>query len=187
MDDPVWYSTTFPEDRYRLFEGDNRKPYSRILRLLPRAKSPRSGKHFTVDRGALRQGSRVGGLVQLRCRQLVADIDGAGGYVTLERKHGGRATWVGVRTWDALQFQAQGKEPDERIIAISDDRIRQILTTQPDRREDDPPCGLRHQSSQAQARRGSLRMGKVVRLIRKTRGRRIGARWRDVYVRNGRL
>jgi hypothetical protein len=30
--------------------------------------------------------------------------------------------------WDALQFLADSKEPDERIIAITDERIRQILT-----------------------------------------------------------
>jgi hypothetical protein len=27
-----------------------------------------------------------------------------------------------------LQFLAEGKEPDDRIIAITDERIRQILT-----------------------------------------------------------
>jgi hypothetical protein len=43
-------------------------------------------------------------------------------------KHGGRTIRVGRRTWDALQFLADGKEPDERIIAITDERIRQILT-----------------------------------------------------------
>jgi site-specific recombinase XerD len=35
-------------------------------------------------------GGRVDELVQLRRRQLVADIDGPGGYVTLYGKHGGR-------------------------------------------------------------------------------------------------
>jgi hypothetical protein len=40
----------------------------------------------------------------------------------------GRTIRVGRRTWDALQFLADGKEPDERIIAITDERIRQILT-----------------------------------------------------------
>jgi integrase/recombinase XerD len=34
----------------------------------------------------------------------------------------------GRRTWDALQFLAEGKDPDDRIIAITDERIRQILT-----------------------------------------------------------
>jgi hypothetical protein len=66
--------------------------------------------------------------VQLRRRQLVADIDGHGGYVTLYVKHGGRTIRVGRRAWDALQFLADGKEPDERIIAMTDERIRQILT-----------------------------------------------------------
>jgi site-specific recombinase XerD len=55
-------------------------------------------------------------------------IDGRGGYVTLYGKHGGRTIRVGRRTWDALQFLAEGKVPDARIIAISDERIRQILT-----------------------------------------------------------
>jgi integrase/recombinase XerD len=73
-------------------------------------------------------GARVDELVQLRRRQLVADIDGPGGYVTLYGKHGGRTIRVGRRTWDALRFLAEGKEPDERIIAITDERIRQILT-----------------------------------------------------------
>jgi site-specific recombinase XerC len=65
-------------------------------------------------------GARVDELVQLRSRQLVADIDGPGGYVTLYGKHGGRTIRVGRRTWDALQFLAKGKELDERIIAITD-------------------------------------------------------------------
>jgi site-specific recombinase XerD len=73
-------------------------------------------------------GARVDELVQLKRQQLVADIDGPGGYVTLYGKHGGRTIRVGRRTWDALQFLAEGKEPDERIIAITDERIRQILT-----------------------------------------------------------
>jgi hypothetical protein len=73
-------------------------------------------------------GARVDELVQLKRQQLVADIDGHGGYVTLYGKHGGRTIRVGRRTWDALQFLADGKEPDERIIAITDERIRQILT-----------------------------------------------------------
>jgi site-specific recombinase XerD len=72
-------------------------------------------------------GARVDELVQLRRRQLVADIDGPGGYATLYGKHGGRTIRVGRRTWEALQLLAEGKEPDERIIAITDERIRQIL------------------------------------------------------------
>jgi hypothetical protein len=48
--------------------------------------------------------------------------------VTLYGKHGGRTIRVGRRTWDALQLLADGKEPDARIIAITDERIRQILT-----------------------------------------------------------
>jgi site-specific recombinase XerD len=40
-------------------------------------------------------GARVDELVQLRRRQLVADIDGPGGYVTLYGKHGGRTIRVG--------------------------------------------------------------------------------------------
>jgi integrase/recombinase XerD len=48
--------------------------------------------------------------------------------VTLYGKHGGRTIRVGRRTWDALLLLADGKEPDERIIAITDERIRQILT-----------------------------------------------------------
>jgi hypothetical protein len=48
--------------------------------------------------------------------------------VTLYGKHGGRTIRVSRRTWDALQFLAEGKGPDERIIAITDERIRQILT-----------------------------------------------------------
>jgi hypothetical protein len=70
-------------------------------------------------------GARVDELVQLRRRQLVADIDGPGGYVTLYGKHGGRTIRVGRRTWNALQFLADGKEPDERIIAITDERAGQ--------------------------------------------------------------
>jgi integrase len=73
-------------------------------------------------------GARVDELVQLKRQQLVADIDGPGGYVTLYGKHGGRTIRLGGRTWDALQFLADGKEPDERIIAITDERIRQIFT-----------------------------------------------------------
>jgi integrase/recombinase XerD len=73
-------------------------------------------------------GARVDELVQLKRQQLVADIDGPGGYVTLYGKHGGRTIRVGRRTWDALQFLADGKEHDARIIAITDERIRQILT-----------------------------------------------------------
>jgi integrase/recombinase XerD len=73
-------------------------------------------------------GARVDELVQLKRQQLVADIDGPGGYVTLYGKHGGRTIRVGRRTWEALQFLADGKEPDARIIAITDERIRQILT-----------------------------------------------------------
>jgi hypothetical protein len=73
--------------------------------------------------------ARVDELVQLRRRQqLVADIDGPSGYVTLYGKHGGRTIRVSRRAWDALQFLADSKEPDERIIAITDERIRQILT-----------------------------------------------------------
>src|SRR5450755_109203 len=51
--------------------------------------------------------------------------------VTLHGKHGGCTIRVGRRPWDALQFLAEGKEPDARIIgiiAITDERIRQILT-----------------------------------------------------------
>jgi integrase/recombinase XerD len=73
-------------------------------------------------------GARVDELVQLRRRQLVADTEGTGGYVTLYGKHGGRTIRVGRRTWDALQHLAGDKEPGERIIAITDERIRQILT-----------------------------------------------------------
>lgn len=51
-----------------------------------------------------------------------------GRYVTLYGKHGGRTIRVGRRTWDALQQLAADKEPDEPVIAISDERIRQILT-----------------------------------------------------------
>ena len=72
-------------------------------------------------------GARVEELVQLRRRQLVPDLEGTGGYVTLYGKHGGRTIRVGRRTWEALQFLADGKDPDERIIAITDERIRQIL------------------------------------------------------------
>ncbi len=43
-------------------------------------------------------------------------------------KHGGRTIQVVRPTWDALQYLGDGKEPDERIIAITDERIRQILT-----------------------------------------------------------
>jgi integrase len=64
-------------------------------------------------------GARVDELVQLKRQQLVADIDGPGGYVTLYGKHGGRTIRVGRRTWDALQYLADGKEPDARIIAIT--------------------------------------------------------------------
>lgn len=73
-------------------------------------------------------GARVEELVQLLRRQLVPDLEGTGGYVTLYGKHGGRTIRVGRRTWDALQFLADGKALDERIIAITDERIRQILT-----------------------------------------------------------
>jgi site-specific recombinase XerD len=64
-------------------------------------------------------GARVDELVQLKRQQLVADIDGPGGYVTLYGKHGGRTIRVGRRTWDALQFLADGKEPDARIGVTS--------------------------------------------------------------------
>jgi site-specific recombinase XerD len=57
----------------------------------------------------------------------LSPTSGSGGYVTLYGKHGVRTIRVGRRTWDALQFLADGKEPDERIIAITDERIRQIL------------------------------------------------------------
>ena len=66
--------------------------------------------------------------MQLYHKQLVADTEGKGGYVTLYGKHGSRTIRVGRRTWEALQRLAEGKEPDERIVAISDERIRQILT-----------------------------------------------------------
>jgi hypothetical protein len=51
--------------------------------------------------------------------------------VTLHGKHGGCTIRVGRPPWDTLQFLAEGKEPDARIIgiiAITDERIRQILT-----------------------------------------------------------
>jgi integrase/recombinase XerD len=51
-----------------------------------------------------------------------------GGYVAPYGKHGGRTIRVGRRTWDALQLLADGKELDDRIIAITEERIRQILT-----------------------------------------------------------
>lgn len=73
-------------------------------------------------------GARVEELVQLLRRQLVPDLEGTGCYVTLYGKHGGRTIRVGRRTWEALQFLADGKALDERIIAITDERIRQILT-----------------------------------------------------------
>jgi hypothetical protein len=46
--------------------------------------------------------------VQLRRRQVVADIEGTGGYVTLYGKDGGRTIRVGRRTRDALQFRGDG-------------------------------------------------------------------------------
>jgi hypothetical protein len=48
--------------------------------------------------------------------------------VTLYGKDGVRTIRDRRRTRGALQFLADGKEPDERIIAITDERIRQILT-----------------------------------------------------------
>ena len=66
--------------------------------------------------------------MQLKRRQLVADTEGKGGYVTLYGKHGSRTIRVGRRIWEALQRLAEGKAPDDRIVAISDERIRQILT-----------------------------------------------------------
>ncbi len=73
-------------------------------------------------------GARVAELVQLECKQLVPDTEGKGGYVTLYGKNGSRTIRVGRRTWEALQRLAEGKEPDDRIVAITDERIRQILT-----------------------------------------------------------
>ena len=74
-------------------------------------------------------GARVEELVQMRRRQLVAEIDGAGGgYATFYGKHGARTIRVSRRTWEALQTLAADKGADERIIAVSDERIRQILT-----------------------------------------------------------
>jgi hypothetical protein len=69
--------------------------------------------------------------LQLERKQLVPDTEGKGGYVTLYGKHGSRTIRVGRRTWEALQRLAEGKEPDDRIVAISDERIRQILRPQP--------------------------------------------------------
>ncbi len=51
-------------------------------------------------------------------KQLVADAEGKGGYVTLYGKHGSRTIRVGRRTWEALLRLAEGKAPDDRIIAI---------------------------------------------------------------------
>jgi integrase/recombinase XerD len=48
--------------------------------------------------------------------------------VALYGKHGSRTIRVGRRTWEALQRLAEGKEPEDRIVAITDERIRQILT-----------------------------------------------------------
>jgi integrase/recombinase XerD len=73
-------------------------------------------------------GARVDELVQLRRRQLVADIDGPGGYVTLYGKHGGRTIGSAGGAGMPCRFLADGKEPDERIIAITDELIWQILT-----------------------------------------------------------
>jgi hypothetical protein len=47
--------------------------------------------------------------------------------VTLYGKHP-RTIPVGRRTWEALQRLAEGKAPDDRIVAIPGERIRQILT-----------------------------------------------------------
>jgi integrase len=46
-------------------------------------------------------GARVAELVQLQRKQLVADTEGKGGYVTLYGKHGARTIRVGRRTWEA--------------------------------------------------------------------------------------
>jgi site-specific recombinase XerD len=100
-------------------------------------------------------GARVDELVQLRRRQLVADIEGLGGYVTLYGKHGGRTIRVGRRTWDALQFLADGKEPDERIIAITDERIRQILTAAAGLQKKLSPHWLRHAHGSHAHQRGA--------------------------------
>jgi hypothetical protein len=43
-------------------------------------------------------------------------------------KHGGRTIRVGPADVGRCSFLADGKEPDERIIAITDERIAQILT-----------------------------------------------------------
>ena len=74
------------------------------------------------------QGTLAGAPATRRRRQLVPDLEGTSGYVTLDGKHGGRTSRVGRRTWEALRFLADGKDPDERIIAITDERVRQILT-----------------------------------------------------------
>jgi hypothetical protein len=59
-------------------------------------------------------------------QQLVAKIEGTGGYATLYGRYGARTIRVGRRMLEAAQFLADGKEPNERIIAITDERIRQI-------------------------------------------------------------
>jgi integrase/recombinase XerD len=94
--------------------------------LPPAHRRGEKAAHRAIIEALCGTGARVD--VQLKRRQLVADIDGTGGYVTLYGKHGGRTIRVGRRTCYALQFLAEGKGPDERIIAITDERIRQILT-----------------------------------------------------------
>jgi site-specific recombinase XerD len=60
-------------------------------------------------------GARVAELVQLKRRQLVADTEGKGGYVTLYSKHGSRTIRVGRRTWEALLRLAEGKAPTTAV------------------------------------------------------------------------
>jgi hypothetical protein len=48
----------------------------------------------------------------------------ADGYATLYGKHGLRTIRVGRRTWEVLQQLAVGKELDDRIVAITDERIQ---------------------------------------------------------------
>jgi hypothetical protein len=65
----------------------------------------------------------------MRRRRLVAEIDGGdGGYATFYGKHGARPIRVSRRPWEALQTLAEGKGVDERIIAVSDERVPQTTT-----------------------------------------------------------
>jgi integrase len=73
-------------------------------------------------------GARVDELVQLKPRQLVADIEGKCGTQRSKASTAPAPSASGGGRGRHLKRLAEGKAPDERVVSITDKRIRQILT-----------------------------------------------------------